>query len=68
MVQQVVQRMTTSDYEWQWVTMNDNGDNEWQRVTKNDTELANYSEKRMKVSKGLILCFKMKRKASLVPE
>ena len=33
--QRVVERMTTSDKEWQWMTTSDN---EWQRATKNDNE------------------------------
>ena len=55
------QPMTTSDNEWQWVTRNDN---EWQRMTA--------SNKRMKTNESkynrVILSFKIKQKAALVPE
>ena len=56
---------TTSDYEWQQVTMNDN---EWQRVTKNDSEWQRMTMSDKTNENEVILCFKMKQKPNLVPE
>ena len=66
--QGVVQRVTTSHNEWQWMTTSDN---EWQRVAKNynDNEWQQVI-KRMKTNESnlirVILCFKMKQKTNLV--
>ena len=59
--QPVVQWVTMSDNEWQWVIENDS---EWQRMTASDKT----NENEWESVKGVILSFKMKEKANLVPE
>ena len=61
---------TTNDYEWsnEWKvkTKGDKwSDNEWQRVIKSDNEWQWMAGSR---KKRIILSFKMKQKANLVPE
>ena len=61
---------TTNDYEWsnewQLKTKSDKwSDNEWQRVITSDSEWQGMAGSR---KKRIILSFKMKQKASLVPE